>query len=77
MSSTLVSSVAPSRISWWHPALVGWSMRPGTAKINRPCTPAKRAVIIAPPDTSLSTTMIASQMPATTRLRIGKVCLSA
>ena len=33
-------SVAPSRINWWHPALVFWSIRPGTAKISRPCSPS-------------------------------------
>ena len=37
-------------------------MRPGTANNSRPCSPAKRAVIIAPPSTSLSTTMVAANL---------------
>ena len=54
-----------------------WTFSPGTAKMSRPISPANRAVIIAPPFTSVSTTTVASHMPATTRLRMGKLWRSA
>ena len=52
-------------------------MRPGTAKTWRPLSAAILAVINAPLVRLASTTTVPSVMPATRRLRMGKLCLSA
>ena len=73
MSSTLSTSFAPSRISWWQPFDIRQSIAPGTAKTSRPCSVARRAVIRAPDRSAACTTTTPSDSPDTIRFRCGNV----
>jgi hypothetical protein len=63
-------------IKLWQPRLCGESTRPGTANTCRLLSAAILAVISEPLFRSASTTTVPSVIPATMRLRIGKLCLS-
>ena len=62
-------------IKLWQPRLCGESTRPGTANTCRLLSAAILAVISEPLFRSATTT-VPSVIPATMRLRIGKLCLS-
>ena len=70
--STLSTSKAPSRISWWQPLEPGWWIEPGMAYTSRPCSAASRAVISEPLARLASTTSTPSDRPLMIRLRRGK-----
>ena len=63
-------------IRLWQPRLCGESTRPGTANTCRLLSAAMLAVMSDPLFKSASTTTVPSVIPATMRLRIGKLCLS-
>ena len=71
------------RMAWWflisqlQPALLKSVVLPGNAKTSLLYPFARSAVIILPPFTAVSVTMVQSLMAATMRLRTGKWCLSA
>src|SRR5206468_1832567 len=72
-----VTSLAPSCMRRLAPTLVGDVIRPGTAKVSRPRSPANPAVIKAPLRSAASTTTTPSASPASVRLRAGKWPASA
>ena len=76
MSSAFSQSAAPLRMRLWQPRLCGESIRPGTANTCRLLSAAMLAVMSAPLFWFASTTTVPSVIPATMRLRIGKLCLS-
>src|SRR5574341_985217 len=72
MSCQQVTSLAPSWMSRFVPALASEVIRPGTANTSRPRSPAKPAVISAPLRSAASTTTTPSASAARVRLRTGK-----
>ena len=70
--ASMSTSLAPSCMRRFAPALDGDVIRPGTAKTSRPRSPANPAVIRAPLRSAASTTTTPRASPASVRLRAGK-----
>src|SRR5207237_7832944 len=68
-----VSGVAPSRSNALVPTDNELVISPGTANTSLPSSKAKSAVISAPLRSRASTTIVAAQSPAITRLRAGNL----
>ena len=73
MSSARITSLAPSRMSRFVPALRAESTFPGTAKTSRPCSRAKRAVIREPLRRVASTTPRPERKSADNPVAYGKM----
>ena len=71
--ATILAAPWYSRRNDRQPADVGSPIPPGTRKASRPSSSAHEAVINAPLRAGASTTTVASDMPAMTRFRRGKV----